>query len=92
MLRRFTSILVILIAFISFFVSSTFAQDGNMPGKKSTKKEHVIKEKTHKTNKEKKLSRKGARAVKIGHRKGKKAPHMKKKVKAEKNDSRIKVN
>ena len=77
MLRRIISFLVIVIALTSFIVSSSFAQDENMPRKKPAKKEHVMKKKAHR-------SRRHA-AVKKGHK-------MKKKVKEEKEDSRIKVN
>ena len=51
MIRRFASILVIAIALMSFFVSSSFAQDENMHKKKPVKKEHVMKKKAHKMKK-----------------------------------------
>jgi hypothetical protein len=58
-------------------VSSSSAQDANMPRKKQDKKEHVIKKKEHRSKK---------------HTGVKKSHKMKKKVKEEKEDSRIKVN
>jgi hypothetical protein len=65
------------IALTSFIVSSSFAQDENMPRKKPAKKEHVMKKKVHRPKK---------------HAGVKKSHKMKKKVKEEKEDSRIKVN
>ena len=70
MLRRIFALLAIVIALTSFIVSSSSAQDANMPRKKQDKKEHRSKKHT---------------GVKKSHK-------MKKKVKEEKEDSRIKVN
>jgi Ni/Co efflux regulator RcnB len=76
MLRRFASILIIAVALVSFTASSSLAQDKNMHKKNSYKKEHVMK-KSHKSKKHK--------VVKHAHK-------SRKKVKVEKEDSRIKVN
>jgi hypothetical protein len=93
MVRRFTSIFVIVVALMSFFVSSTLAQDENIHRKKTAKREHVIKKKAHKEKKQSKsVSSKRHRVSKKSHSAGKKGPRMKKKVKEEKEDSRIKVN
>jgi len=93
MVRRFTSIFVIVAALMSFFVSSTLAQDENTHRKKPVKREHVIKKKAHKGKKQSKsVSSKRHRVSKKSHKAGKKSPRMKKKVKEEKEDSRIKVN
>ena len=84
MLRRFTSILVILVTLMSFFVSTSFVQAESIQKKKPAKKEHVMKKKAHKVKKSGNGKKK--------HKTGKKSHKMKKKVKVEKEDSRIKVN
>ena len=84
MIRRLASILVIVIALMSFLASSSFAQDEQMPRKKPAKKEHVMKKKAHIVKKHK--------TIKKGHKMGKKKSKMMKKKKAAKEDSRIKVN
>jgi hypothetical protein len=84
MLRRFTSILVLLITLMIFFVTTAFAENTNVHKKKPVKKEHVVKKKTHKI-----IKHKSSKKV---HKTLKKSRKMKKKVKLEREDSRIKVN
>ena len=88
-MRRFAAVLIVILSLMSFFVTSTFAQGV----KKPAKKEHVVKKKAHKTVKgEKKHVKKKHSTVKRGRAKAHKSHVMKKKVKEEKEDSRIKVN
>jgi hypothetical protein len=88
-MRRFISVLIVIISLMSFFITPSFARGI----KKQVKKEHVVKKKAHKVVKgEAKHVKKRHKSVRKVHSTGHKGHSMKKKVIEEKEDSRIKVN
>jgi len=88
-MRRFTSVLIVIISLMSFFITPSFARGA----KKHVNKEQVVKKKAHRVVKgEKRHIKKRHKSVRKGHSTERRGHVMKRQVKEEKEDSRIKVN